>query len=269
MSGCVAFPGGHRLTEPINDSVLLEIGDGIARVRMARVEARNAVNLAMCHGLATAFGQIAQSDEVRVVVISADGPVFCAGADLKERQGKDAAWVRQRRLAAFAAYEAISACAVPVVALVQGPVVGSGGEIALAADFTIAADDVRFRFPEPQWGTVGATQRLQRAVGRQRAKDMLFTGRWMTSHEALACGLVARVVPSADLVTVGLETAAAIAAAPPLAMRLTKQAMDLGAATDLATAIRIELAAIDRVLAAAEWTAGVEKFSDSIGGKSD
>ena len=129
----------------------------------------------------------------------AAGPVFCAGADLKERQGKDEAWVRQRRLASFAAYEAIERCSKPVVAIVQGPAIGSGGEIAMACDFIVASDFVTFRFPEPQWGTVGATQRLQRVIGKRRAKELLFTGRTMPVEEAYALGLVARVVPADEL----------------------------------------------------------------------
>ncbi|WP_164254996.1 enoyl-CoA hydratase/isomerase family protein, partial [Stenotrophomonas maltophilia] len=79
---------------------------------------------------------------VRVVLLDAAGPVFCAGADLKERLGQDEAWIRRRRLAAFAAYEAIERCGKPVVALAQGPVVGSGGEIAMACDFIVAASVV-------------------------------------------------------------------------------------------------------------------------------
>lgn len=232
---------------------------GIARVELTRPEARNAVDQPMCHQLRDAFESL--DDDVRVVLLSGRGPVFCAGADLKERTGKDAAWVRRRRLASFAAYAAIEACPVPVVALVQGAVVGSGGEIALAADFALAASGTVFRFPEPHWGTVGATQRLQRAIGKRRAKELLFTNRVLDADEAAGLGIVTRVVPPESLAAAGDETAASIAKAPPLAISLTKRAVDLGSETDLDRGIRIEMAAIEQCLADGGWRDGVARFT--------
>ena len=189
----------------------------------------------------------------------ADGPVFCAGADMKERVGKDEAWVRSRRLASFRAYETIERCRKPVVALLNGPAVGSGGEIALCCDFAVGTEGASFRFPEPQWGTVGATQRLQRAIGKRRAKELLFTGRAMPAAEALAwdCWRGSCRTSSAA----GDELAAAIAKPPPLAMGLTKQAVDLGEEVALTTGIRIELAAIERNLAEGGWRDGLAAFA--------
>jgi enoyl-CoA hydratase/carnithine racemase len=237
------------------------VADGVATVELARPEARNAVDLPMCEQLRAAFDRIDADDSVHVVLVAAQGPVFCAGADLTERTGKDAAWVRRRRVASFAAYAAIEACRRPVVALLQGAVVGSGGEITLAADFALAADDVSFRFPEPHWGTVGATQRLQRAIGKRRAKELLFTNRRMAGPEALELGLVSTLVPATALASAGLETARTIAAAPPTALSLTKRAIDLGAETDLDRGIRIEMAAIEQNLATGDWRAGVDRFT--------
>ncbi|MBZ9719670.1 enoyl-CoA hydratase/isomerase family protein [Mesorhizobium sp. AD1-1] len=232
----------------------------IARVVLNRPEARNALNLQMCLELRRLFEELDGDRDIRVVLMASTGPVFCAGADLKERVDKDERWVLERRRASFAAYDAIARCAKPVVALVQGPVVGSGGEILMSCDFAIASEKTTFRFPEPQWGTVGATQRLQRVIGKMRAKELLFTGRVMPVAEAYERGLVARVVPHEDLARVGDEVAAAIAAAPPLAIVLTKQAVDLGHETDLANGIRIELAAIERCLADGGWRDGIAKF---------
>lgn len=246
--------------------VLLQQEDGIARVRLNRPGARNALDLPMCRALREIFEKLDGDANVRVVLLDAAGPVFCAGADLKERQGKDEAWVRQRRLASFAAYEAIERCSKPVVAIVQGPAIGSGGEIAMACDFIVASDSVTFRFPEPQWGTVGATQRLQRVIGKRRAKELLFTGRTMPVEEAYALGLVARVVPADELAAGAEAIAATIAKAPPLAMTLTKQAVDLGEEVALTTGIRIELSHIERCLADGEWRRGVESFARDVGG---
>ena len=243
--------------------ILLSRAGTVARVTLNRPAARNALDLPMCLALRAAFEALDADGDVRAVLLDAAGPVFCAGADLKERQGRDEVWVRSRRLAAFAAYEAIERCGKPVVAVVQGPCVGSGGEIAMACDFVVAARIASFRFPEPQWGTVGATQRLQRAIGKRRAKELLFTGRAMPVEEAYGLGLVARVVDDAG--AAAEEVAAAIAKAPALAMALTKQAVDLGEEVALTTGIRIELAAIERMLADGAWRQGVASFAGSVG----
>lgn len=237
----------------------------IARVVLSRPEARNALNLPMCLALSDAFKAIDRDQAVRAVVLEGQGPVFCAGADLKERKGRDGDWIRRRRLAAFDAYAGIERCSRPVMALVQGQTVGSGGEIAMSCDFIIAAADASFRFPEAHWGTVGATQRLQRVIGRSRAKELLFTGREMPVEEALTLGLVARIVAAGDLKETGRSIAQRIAEAPALSMALTKQAVDLGSRTDLDAGIRIELAAIERVLADSGWKTGVDKFLRTVG----
>lgn len=241
--------------------VRCDVAGGVARVRLARPRARNAVDLEMCRQLRAVFEDLDANDDVRVVLLSAEGPAFCAGADLKERAGRDAAWVRRRRQASFAAYDAVERCRRPVVALVHGAVVGSGGEITLAADFAVAAEDTGFRFPEAHWGTVGATQRLQRVIGRRRAKELLFTNRVMPAAEAAELGVVSRVVPGDRLARAGEEIAASIAGAPPLAMALTKRAVDLGGETDLDRGIRIEMAAIEQCLADDGWRDGVARFA--------
>ena len=108
--------------------VLLRKADGVAHVVLDRAEARNALNLPMCLALKDIFEALDSDPDIRAVVLSANGPVFCAGADLKERNGRDMAWVIARRRASFAAYDTIARCRKPVVAATQGPVVGSGGE---------------------------------------------------------------------------------------------------------------------------------------------
>lgn len=249
------------------DAVLITQKGAIARVVLNRPQARNAVNLDMCLALRDGFQSLDVNPDVRVILLSANGPVFCAGADLKERADKDEAWVIARRQASFAAYDMIGRCSKPIVALTQGPVVGSGGEIIMSCDFVIASEKTTFRFPEPQWGTVGATQRLQRVIGRMNAKELLYTGRTMKVDEAYQRGLVSRIVEADALAQIGQEIAESIAAAPPLAMALTKQAIDLGHETNLGNGIRIEMAAIERNLADGNWRVGIEKFSETVGGK--
>ena len=248
-----------------NGTVRLELGGRRADVVLARGEARNALNLPMCEDLIEVFTRIAANPSVELVVVRAEGPVFCAGADMKERSGRDEAWVMMRRRTAFRAYEAISACAVPVIAQVHGPLVGSGGEIAMSCDFIVVSTAASFRFPEPQWGTVGATQRLQRVVGVARAKELLYTGRVMEAEEAHRIGLVTTLTSPETLSQTVDEMAERILHAPTLALRLTKQCIDQGARTDLAAGIAIELSAIDRLLSQSDWRAGVERFSASVG----
>jgi len=246
-------------------SIRIDDQGAIVHVVLDRPEARNALDLPMCTELREAFEALDDDAEVRAVLVRGTGVAFCAGADLKERQDRDADWVRARRKASFAAYSAIERCRVPVIGLVHGAVVGSGAEIALACDFAIAADDATFRFPETRWGTVGATQRLQRAIGRRRAKELLFTNRVLSALEAERLGLVVSVVPADSLLDTGADIAANIAALPPLALALTKRAVDLGGEVDLDSGIRIELAAIEQSLADDGWRAGLEEFNHHHG----
>src|ERR1043166_1031294 len=116
------------------------LADGIATLALDRPEVRNALNLEMCEALLAATKRAADED-ARVLFVRGSGPVFCGGADLKERQGKSEQWIRERRLAAFAAYEALEALPMPCIALVHGAVIGSGVEIAAASDFIVATPD--------------------------------------------------------------------------------------------------------------------------------
>ncbi|MEQ5828941.1 enoyl-CoA hydratase/isomerase family protein [Sulfitobacter sp. NFXS29] len=247
------------------DLVKVERRDAVCEVIINRPEARNAVNLELCHALFDVFSGFNMGEDIRAVLLRSEGTVFCAGADLKERDGRDEAWVIARRQAAFKAYMSIETCPLPVVCAVHGHVVGSGGEIAMASDFIVASDKATFLFPEPQWGTVGATQRLQRVIGVSSAKELLFTGRKLGVAEAYARGLVARILPADGFLEQAREIAAKVAQAPHLAMQLTKQAVDHGSRTDLASGIEIELSAIRQVLSQSNWRAGVERFNSEVG----
>lgn len=257
-SSRAAAPDEGRIDEA---TVLLTVSDGIATVLLNRPGARNALNLPMCHDLRAAFEAIEDDASIRVVLIRAAGPTFCAGADLKERRGKDAAWVRARRVASFAAYDAIAACTRPVVALVHGTVVGSGGEISMSADFIHAAESTQFRFPEAHWGTVGATQRLQRVIGIRMAKQLLYTNEPLPAGRAAELGLVQQVVPDEALVEHGTALARRIAEAPAESLRLAKKALDGGAELSLADGIAVEMECIEENLAGSTWRDGVARFA--------
>lgn len=242
------------------ETLRLRLEEGVALLSLNRPDARNAVNLQLCDDLLAAEEALARDERVRVVLLRAEGPAFCAGADLKEREGKDAAWVRERRNRAFRAYDAIQQSELPHIAAVNGPLVGSGGEIAMACDFIYASDAASFRFPEALWGTVGATQRLPRRIGQARAKELLLTGRRIDAAEALTIGLVQRLLPRDQIEAEVLAVARAMAKSPPQALRLVKRAVDVGAGLGLTTGIAVERLAIDVGLAGSEWQAGVERF---------
>jgi len=228
-------------------SALVDVQGGVATITLNRPEARNALNLAMCEALVAAAQGM--DDTVRLVFVRATGPVFCAGADLKERQGMDPAQVRDRRMKAFAAYGALEALPMPAIAVVEGAAVGSGCEIAAACDFVVATPEATFRIPEAIRGTVGATQRLPRILGKRLAKGLMFTGRTLTAGEAERHGLVARLVPKENLEAVLAEISTTVLDAPPHALRLAKRAIDRGVELDPKGALETELAAIEEQLA--------------------
>jgi enoyl-CoA hydratase len=231
--------------------ILYSFEAGVATIMLDRPEARNALNGAMCDALRESAERAAADESVRLVLVRGNGPVFCAGADIKEREGMSKAQVRERRRKAFAAYAAIEALPMPAIAVVQGAALGSGAEFAAACDFIVALPDAVFGTPEALRGTVGATQRLPRVLGKRLAKDLMFTGRRLTAEEALRIGLVSRIPK--DLEKEIAEIAKTILAAPPAAMKLAKRCIDQGVELDPQGALALELAAIEEQLASGRW----------------
>jgi enoyl-CoA hydratase len=224
----------------------VSIANGVATIALNRPEVRNALNLEMCDALI----ERTKSLDARLVFVRGNGPVFCGGADLNERKGKSEQWVRERRMRAFAAYAALEALPMPCIALVHGAAIGSGVEIAAACDFIVATANATFRTPEAQRGTVGATQRLPRILGKRLAKDLMFTGRALTAQEARDAGLVARI---GDLDEEQRAIAESILKAPALALKLAKRTIDRGIELDPKGALEAELEAIEEQLAAGQW----------------
>jgi len=244
----------------MNETVLLAVADGVATITLNRPASRNAVDTAMCEALLASALGAAADETVRVVLVRGNGPVFCAGADLKERQGMTEDQVRARRLKAFAAYDALERLPMPAIAVVTGPAIGSGCEIAAACDFIVATPEASFRTPEALWGTIGATQRLPRVLGKRLAKDLMFTGRSLSAAEAQAAGLVARVIAADQLEAALAGILKPIVAAPPLALRLAKRCIDTGVELDPKGALETELAAIEENLAGGAWRSAIESF---------
>jgi enoyl-CoA hydratase/carnithine racemase len=228
-------------------TVLYSVDGAIATITLNRPDARNALNDAMCEDLRRVVAGV--DSNARLVFVRANGPVFCAGADVKERAGMSVDEVRARRLKAFAAYHALESLPMPVVAVVHGVALGSGVEIAAACDFIVATPEAMFGTPEALRGTVGATQRLPRVIGKRLAKDLMFTGRRLTAAEAQAAGFVARVVPQDKLEQELAGIREAVMAASPEAIRHAKHCIDRGIELDPQGALGLELMAIDAQLA--------------------
>ena len=234
-------------------TLLYERADGVATITFDRPESRNALNRAMCEDIVAAASAAADDDDIRLVLLRGNGPVFCAGADLKERKGMSIDDVRNRRLRGYAAYHAIEALPMPAIAIVHGAAIGSGSELAAACDFIVATPEATFATPEAMWGTVGATQRLARVLGKRLAKDLMFTGRKLTAEEAKIAGLVTRIVEAAELDAAIAEVVATIGKASPAGLRQAKRCIDQGMELDPRGALAVELLAVEENLAQDAW----------------
>lgn len=249
---------GNRSTE--YETVRVDVVDDVGTILLNRPDKRNALNYQMCLDLLAAVREVETDESIRIVLVRGAGPSFCAGADVGERKGVTETWLRDRRMRAFAAYDALQDCSKPCIAVAHGPVVGSGGEIAAACDFIIASDKASFRYPETVRGSVGAGQRLTRIVGKAMAKVLLFTGRTIDAQEASRIGLVSILVPAAQLEATVTTYVNEIKAAFPLSVHLMKRCIDWGNESDLRTGMAYERMAIDRLLATGDWRQGVDDF---------
>ena len=236
---------------------------------MNRPERANALDTLMANELERLFrtlGQSATSEGPRCVVLTGAGErAFCAGADLKERRGMDdAAWTAQHR-AFEAALAALLDCPLPCVAAVNGAAFGGGLELALACDFAYGSSAARFALTETTLGIIsglGGTQNLPRAAGSRRAKELIFTGAPFGAPDALAWGVLNRVVAPNELLDAAHETAHAIAANAPLAVREAKRVVDAGAARPLREALEVELDGHYRTMASADRREGIAAFNE-------
>jgi enoyl-CoA hydratase len=225
-------------------AVRLEINPPIAEIVLNRPEQRNALNNAVFDGLMDAIQRTEADDAVRVVLLRGTGPAFCAGNDLKERAGMSLEDLSARRRKGRAVFDALEQHPKPCIAVVHGPAVAAGIEVALCCDFIIAGESATFRYPEGIRGAGGGTRRLPHIVGTAMAKEILFTGRLVEADEAYRLRLVNRVVSDDRLLDVARGIAAMIARGRPHATTQTKRAIDSGVDASPEDAERIEQEAI-------------------------
>ena len=237
---------------------------GIYLLTVNRPQALNALNAETLDELLQAAAQVAADPAARVLLVTGAGDkAFVAGADIGAMRQLTADQARAFSEKGMQAMHALEALSVPVIALVHGYALGGGCELAMACDWIIATDRAVFGQPEVSLGIppgFGGTQRLARLVGRARALELITTGRQFRADEALAIGLVSRVVPAAELRGKGLETARTIAAQGPVAVRLAKQAVYRGLELDLANACAYETGAFAQAFTTADQQEGMRAF---------
>jgi enoyl-CoA hydratase len=251
------------------ETILVEQRDAVTLVTLNRPQALNALNSTVLKELISAFADYDADPSQRCLVLTGSGEkAFAAGADIKEMQSQGFADMYSANF--FAGWEQVTATRKPWLAAVAGFALGGGCEVAMMADFIIAADTAKFGQPEIKLGVtpgMGGSQRLTWAVGKAKAMEMCLTGRMMDAAEAERSGLVAKVVPAADLVDEALNTAAAIAAMAPLAAIATKEMINAAFEMPLAQGIRFERRLFHGLFGTEDQTEGMTAFVEKRPGK--
>ncbi|MER6225152.1 enoyl-CoA hydratase/isomerase family protein [Streptomyces sp. 900105755] len=250
-------------------TVTLEVSEGVGTLRLDRPP-MNALDVATQDRIKELAGEATRREDVRAVVIYGGEKVFAAGADIKEMQNMDHAAMVLRSRDLQDSFSAVARIPKPVVAAVTGYALGGGCELALCADYRIAADNAKLGQPEILLGLIpgaGGTQRLPRLIGPSKAKDLIFTGRMVKADEALAIGLVDRVVPAADVYTEAHAWAAKLAQGPAIALRAAKEAIDTGLETDLETGLAVERNWFAGLFATEDRERGMRSFVEEGPGK--
>ena len=250
------------------ETLLTELhGDHILLVTLNRPKAANAFNTQMAHDLIDLFEALSLDDfDLRTIVLTGSGKrAFCAGGDLKERNGMtDAAWKAQH-LVYERMLRAVIGCPVPIIGAINGAAFGGGCELVAAVDFTYVSETAKFAQTEVILGIIpgaGGTQTLARAVGERRAKELILTGRVFGAQEAYNWGLANEICAPRTLMTRALETAEGIATNAPIAVRQAKQAIHKGLQMGLMDGLAFEIEAYNRTVPTEDRKEGVAAFNE-------
>jgi len=238
--------------------------NGIGILTINRPQALNALNSLTINELRHFFENEALDGSVQVVIITGSGQkAFVAGADIAEMQPMSAEQACIFSKSGQSAFDLIENLPKPVIAAVNGFALGGGCELAMACDIRIASDKARFGQPEVSLGIIagyGGTQRLPRLVGKGRAKELLFTGDMIDAAEAHRIGLVNKVVPSEDLMGAAMAMAEKIKARAPVAVKLTKAAVNRGMEVDLPCGLALEAEMFGLCFSTSDQDAGMAAF---------
>jgi enoyl-CoA hydratase len=243
------------------ETILVEHHGAVTVITLNRPQALNALNSQVLTDLIDAFGKFDVDDSQRCAVLTGSEKAFAAGADIKEMQGQSFADMYGANF--FGGYDRVTATRKPWIAAVSGFALGGGCELAMMADFIIAGDNAKFGQPEIKLAVtpgMGGSQRLTRAIGKAKAMEMCLTGRMMGAEEAERSGLVARVVPAADVRDEAIKTAQAIAGMAPLAAMACKEMVNAAFETNLAQGIQFERRLFNGLFGTADQKEGMAAF---------
>jgi len=243
------------------ESIVVETRGRVGLIRLNRPQTLNALNRALMGEFATAVAAFDADAAIGCLVITGSDKAFAAGADIKEMADKDFADVYFGDFCAD--WHPAAAARKPVVAAVAGFALGGGCELAMQCDIVIAADSAKFGQPEIRLGVIpgiGGTQRMTRAVGKAKAMDLILTGRMMDAAEAERSGLVARVVPAANLLDEAMKVAGTIAALSLPSVLAAKEAVNRAFETPLAEGIRFERRIFHSLFATHDQGEGMHAF---------
>ena len=245
-------------------NITFEIQDRMATLTFNRPKALNALNGALLEEFAQALDQVAEHDDIRVLILTGSGDkAFVAGADITEINKLGPLGAKRFARRGLDAINRLCALPIPVIAAVNGYALGGGTEMALACDFIYASETAQFGLPEINLGIIpgfGGTQRLARLIGANMAREMIYTGRMIDAAEALRLGIVNRVCAPVQLMADVQATAATIAKKGRVALRAAKQAINNGLNVDLGTGLALENDAFALCLASPDAREGTSAF---------
>lgn len=246
--------------------VLKEKRDYTLLLTLNRPEVMNAINFPMLLELQQALREVWFSREVRVIIVTGAGDkAFCAGADLKEREGMSEIEVKNYIKTIRDTFTMLEDIPKPVICAINGYAFGGGLEMALACDIRIASENAKMGLTETSLAIIpgaGGTQRLPRIVGKAKAKELIFTARRIDAQEAYRIGLINEVVPREKLIDRAFEIADEIARNGPLAVEAAKFAINVGSEVDLKTGLEIESKTYDTLIPTRDRREGLLAFKE-------
>lgn len=246
------------------ENIIFQSDDGIATITFNRPKTLNALNADLLEEFSHALDEIAADEDIRVLILTGAGEKsFVAGADITELATFNALQAKCFSEKGHAIVNKLQAVPIAVIAAVNGFALGGGSEIALACDFIYASENAMFGLPEINLGIIpgfGGTQRLPRLVGKNVAKEMIFTGKMISADEAKAIGMVNKIFAQEQLMAEVIKTAKTMAAKGKVSLRAAKQAINSGMDVDLASGSRIEVDAFALCMASPDAKEGTTAF---------
>lgn len=245
------------------ETILVEVKGKVGLITLNRPQALNALNGQLIGEINAAIDGFEKDANIGCIVITGSEKAFAAGADIKEMQSRTfpETYLDDK----FADWDRIGQRRKPIIAAVAGFALGGGCELAMMCDFIIAADNARFGQPEINLGVIpgaGGTQRLTKAIGKAKAMDLCLTGRMMDVNEAERAGLVARIVPLADLMTEALKAADQIASKSLPSVLMAKESIDRAFEVTLNEGLRFERRVFSSLFATHDQKEGMAAFAE-------